>query len=57
MQVNGKLRDTIKVVQDADSSLLESKAMASETIKKWIAGKEIVKIITIPNRIVNIVIK
>lgn len=57
VQVNGKLRDTIKVVQDADSSLLESKAMASETIKKWIAGKEIVKIITIPNRIVNIVIK
>lgn len=57
VQVNGKLRDTIKVVQDADSSLLESKAMTSETIKKWIAGKEIVKIITIPNRIVNIVIK
>ena len=57
VQVNGKLRDTIKVLQDADKSVLENEALNSEIVKKWVDGKEIVKIITVPNRIVNIVVK
>ena len=32
-------------------------AMNSEVIKKWLEGKEIVKVICVPNRIVNIVIR
>ena len=36
---------------------LEELAMNSEVIKKWLEGKEIVKVICVPNRIVNIVIR
>ena len=57
IQVNGKVRDTLKVSVDISKEELEEKALASEIIKKWIDGKEIVKVIVIPGRIVNIVIK
>lgn len=36
---------------------MQEKALANENLKKYIEGKEIVKIIAIPNKIVNIVIK
>ena len=36
---------------------MQEKALANENVKKYIEGKEIVKIIAIPNKIVNIVIK
>ena len=57
VQINGKVRDTIKVSADSTKEELEEKAFASVIIKKWIEGKEIVKVITVPGRIVNIVIK
>ena len=57
IQVNGKVRDTIKVSSTASKEELEEKALNSEIIKKWTNDKEIVKIITVPGRIVNIVIK
>ena len=57
VQINGKVRDTIKVSAEATKEELEEKAFASEIIKKWTEDKEIVKVITIPGRIVNIVIK
>lgn len=57
VQVNGKVRDTIKIRTDASTEELEEKAFASEIIKKWTDGKEIVKVITVPGRIVNIVVK
>lgn len=57
IQINGKVRDTVKVNKDISKEELEKEALASEIIKKWISDKEIIKIITIPGRIVNIVIK
>ena len=57
IQVNGKVRDTIKVPNDASKEEHEEKAFASEIIKKWTDGKEIIKVITVPGRIVNIVVK
>ena len=57
VQINGKVRDTIKVSTEATKEEHEEKAFASEITKKWIDGKEIVKVITVPGRIVNIVIK
>ena len=57
IQVNGKVRDTIKVSKEISKEDLEKEAFNSEIIKKWIEGKEIVKTIVIPGRIVNIVIK
>lgn len=57
VQVNGKVRDTVKVSKEISKEDLEKEALSSEIIKKWLEGKEIVKIITIPGRIVNIVIR
>ncbi|MCK5061600.1 leucine--tRNA ligase [Candidatus Parcubacteria bacterium] len=57
IQVNGKLRDTVEV--SVDISEIEAKKIAQdlEKIKKWIDGKEIVKIIFVKGKLINIVIK
>ena len=57
VQVNGKVRDTIRIKKDSSKEELEKLAMNSEIIKKWLEGKEIIKVISVPNRIVNIVIR
>ena len=57
VQVNGKLRATIEVVKDTSKDELEKLAISEENVQKHIEGKEIIKIIAIPNRIVNIVVK
>ena len=57
VQVNGKLRATIKVKKDTSKEDLETLALKEENVQKHIEGKTIVKIIVVPNRIVNIVIK
>lgn len=57
IQVNGKVRDTIKVNINTPKEDLEKEALSRENIKKWIEGKEIIKVIVIPGRIINIVIK
>jgi len=57
VQVNGKVRDTINASKDSSKEELEKMAFDSEIIKKWVSDKEIVKVITVPGRIVNIVIK
>ena len=57
VQVNGKLRDSIKVKKDEDKKVVEETALASVNVKRHIEGKEIVKVIVVANRIVNIVVK
>lgn len=57
VQVNGRVRSTILIsINDAEEKVKE-KALNEENVKKYIEGKEIVKVIVIPNRIVNIVVK
>ena len=57
VQINGKLRGSINVNINDTKEIMQEKALANENVKKYIEGKEIVKIIAIPNKIVNIVIK
>ena len=57
VQVNGKVRGKIEVSTNASKEEMESLAMSIENVKKNIEGKEIVKIITIPSKLVNIVVK
>ena len=57
VQVNGKLRATINVEKDADKNVLEDLALKEENVINHTNGKDIVKIIVVPNRIVNIVVK
>jgi len=57
VQVNGKVRGKIEISKDTTKEEMEQSALNLENVKVHIEGKEIVKIITIPKKIVNIVIK
>lgn len=57
IQVNGKLRDKIVVSSNITKEEMENISLNSENIKKYTTDKEIVKVITVPNKLVNIVIK
>ena len=57
VQVNGKVRGTITInVNDSEDEIKE-KALACENVKRHTEGKEIVKVIVIKNKIVNVVVK
>jgi len=55
VQVNGKLRDVIKVPAAASQADLEAAAKASEKVKPFLEGKTIKKVIVLPKKLVNIV--
>ncbi|MDD2518775.1 MAG: leucine--tRNA ligase [Bacilli bacterium] len=57
VQVNGKVRGKEIVSTSSSKEKMEEIAMNIENVKRYIDGKEIVKIITIPKKMVNIVIK
>jgi len=57
VQVNGKVRGTVDINVDDSEEDIKEKAMSEENVKKHIEGKEIVKVIVIKGRIVNIVVK
>ena len=57
VQVNGKVRGTISVRVEDDDQSIQEKAMENENVSKHIEGHEIVKVIVIKGKIVNIVIK
>ena len=57
VQVNGKVRGKIEVLMDTTKEEMESLATSLDNVVKYIENKEIVKIITVPKKLVNIVIK
>ena len=57
VQVNGKVRATIKISIDDEEDTIKEKAMECENVIKHIEGKEIIKVIVIKGKIVNIVVK
>ena len=57
VQVNGKVRGKIEVSMDTTKEEMESLATSLDNVVKYIENKEIVKIITVPKKLVNIVIK
>jgi len=56
IQINGKLRDKISVPVGTDREKAIELTKSSSEIKKWIEGKEIKKIVFVPNRLLNIVV-
>ena len=56
VQVNGKLRDVVKVPANATPLDLETAAKASEKVKQFIDGKTIKKVIVVPKKLVNIIV-
>ena len=57
VQVNGKVRGKIEVDIDITKEEMEKQALNIENVKNHIEGKEIVKVIIIPKKLVNIVVK
>ena len=57
IQINGKVRDMVPVTIGLSKEESEKLAFASEKTKKFTEGKEIVKVIVVPNKLVNIVVK
>jgi len=57
VQVNGKLRGTIHVERDAPEKTVRAAAEAVESVARHLEGKQLVKVILVPNRTINYVVK
>jgi len=57
VQINGKLVNVVRVAANADSNTIESAALADDKIQSRTAGKTVAKIIVVPGKLVNLVVK
>lgn len=57
LQINGRVRDKIVVPAGLTPSELEKKALEQEKVTEFTAGKQIIKVICVPQKLVNIVVK
>ncbi|WP_434639923.1 leucine--tRNA ligase [Thermoanaerobacterium thermosaccharolyticum] len=57
IQVNGKVRGRLEIPSGATEKEIQDKALVVESIKQFIEGKEIKKVVVVKNRLVNIVVK
>jgi leucyl-tRNA synthetase len=57
VMVNGKLRDKFTTEPGTEKEILKEKAFATDGARKFIAGKQIVKTVVVPNKLVNFVVK
>jgi leucyl-tRNA synthetase len=57
VQVNGKLVNVVKVPAGSDEETVKSAALADEKVKARIEGKTVVKVIVVPGKLVNLVVK
>lgn len=57
VQVNGKLRSKVYAAPDSADDELRSLALGDEKTAEYTSGKDIIKVIVVPNRLVNIVVK
>ena len=56
VQVNGKLRDVIRVAANADNATIEAAARAAEKVLPFLEGKTVRKVIVVPKKLVNLVV-
>jgi len=57
VQINGKLRGQVVVPADVTDDQLEQAALANDKVRTWIAGKQVVKVIVVPKKLVSIVVR
>jgi leucyl-tRNA synthetase len=57
VQVNGKVRDRVEVPVDVDEETARALALETEGAQRHMAGKQILKVILVPGRLVNIVVR
>jgi leucyl-tRNA synthetase len=56
IQINGKLKDTIKIPKDQDQELLKAHVMQLDKIQAALKGQDVKKIIIVPGKVVNVVL-
>jgi leucyl-tRNA synthetase len=57
VQVNGKLRGKVRVAVDANQAEMEGAARADSAVAGYLSGKAVVKVICVPGRLLNFVVK
>jgi leucyl-tRNA synthetase len=57
VQVNGKLRDRLEVPRGEESESVKEQALASPRVQPHIEGRQVVKIVAVPDKLVNIVVR
>jgi leucyl-tRNA synthetase len=57
VQINGKLVNVVRVSADANTKAIETAALADEKVKSRTAGKTVSKVIVVPGKLVNLVVK
>ncbi len=57
VQINGKVKEKLTVAATADKQELEKIALENEKIKLLLDGKSVVKVVAVPGRLINIVVK
>jgi leucyl-tRNA synthetase len=56
VQVNGKLRGRLSIGADEDDETIKKRALEDENVKRFLEGKEIVRVVVVPKRLVNVVV-
>jgi leucyl-tRNA synthetase len=56
VQVNGKLRGRVSIGADEDDETVKRRALEDENVKRFLEGKEIVRVVVVPKRLVNVVV-
>jgi leucyl-tRNA synthetase len=57
VQVNGKLRDRLEVPRGTEMESVQEQALASKRVQPYVEGNQIVKVIAVPDKLVNIVVR
>ncbi len=56
VQVNGKLRGKLSIGTEEDDEAIKKRALEDENVKRFLEGKEIVRVVVVPKRLVNVVV-
>ena len=56
VQVNGKLRASIRVSATADKTAIEQAAISDSNVQKFVAGQAVKRVIVVPGKLVNVVV-
>src|SRR5690606_1273016 len=56
IQVNGKVRGRVEIARDAEETVAREAALADESVRKFVEGKTVRKVIYVPGRIMNLIV-
>jgi leucyl-tRNA synthetase len=55
LQVDGKVRSRLSVEVDAADERVQGLALADDKVRPWLQGRQVERVVVVPNRLVNIV--